>query len=258
MPYKKLLLASVAAVALASAADAGSILIINGASGTSEPGTTSSITTNLSNLHMAVGNTVTVADGLPVSLGAYDQVWDIRFSNAWAITASEQASYLSYLQGGGGMFVMGENSGFMSRNNSIFSLISAAGGGNLSFTSGSSTQDVYAPFDGPNAVSQVTYLAPGWVDGNGSGDWITESGGTGTGVAWGVGDLANATAGALTTIFDVNFMELNAAESSQNLTKNLIGFIEDEVTPEVPLPATLPLALAGFAAFGVVRRRKKA
>ena len=54
----------------------------------------------------------------------------------------------------------------------------------------------------------------------------------GTGVAWGVGDLSNAPDGALTTIFDVNFMQNQwDLPNSQNLTKNLIGFVHgDAVT----------------------------
>lgn len=258
---KKLLIATVSAVALfTSAAMAGPIAIINGASGTSEPGTTSSITTQLTTLHEAVGNGVTVLDTLPADLSIYDQVWDVRFSNTWALTQAEEDDFLAYLQGGGGMFVMGENSGFAARNNSVLSLIEAAGGGTLNFSSVSSTQTVLAPFTGPNAVATVNYAAPGGVDDNGSGDWITTDGVGGTGVAWGVGDLSNALAGALTTIFDVNFMMDTANAESQALTANLIGFIENEVTPPGPRPVSTPaiFALFSLAIAGLIRARKQA
>jgi hypothetical protein len=254
---KKLLLTVAVGALCTSAANAGSILIINGATGTSEPGTTASITTQLSNLHTAAGNTVTVADSIPVSFAGYQQVWDIRFSSTFALSAGDRANYVSYLSGGGGMFVMGENSGFMSRNNSVLALISEAGGGNLSFVTPNSTQTVFSPFTGPNVVNSVTYLAPGGVDGFGSGQWITSDGTNGTGVAWGVGDLSNATAGALTVIFDVNFMQTNANDGSQRLTRNLINFVGGEVGG-VPEPASWAMMLAGFGLVGgAMRRREK-
>lgn len=247
---------------MAGAATAGPVLIINGQAGTSEPGTTSSITEQLQTLHQAVGNVVTISNAIPDDLSAWTQVWDIRFSNAFALTASDITQYTGYLAGGGGMFVMGENSGFMSRNNSVLSLISAAGGGDLSFVTPSASQTVLSPFTGPNAVTSVGYAAPGGVSSAGTGDWISVDGsGRGTGVAWGVGDLANASAGALTTIFDVNFMMLDAGQDSQNLTRNLIGFIGEQVdptpTPGIPEPATWAMMIAGFGMIGVTLRRRR-
>ncbi|MCI2283523.1 PEP-CTERM sorting domain-containing protein [Colwellia sp. MSW7] len=168
-------------------------------------------------------------------------------------------NYLTYLQSGGGMFIMGENSSFTARNNSIFSLINAAGGGSLAFSSNvTSTQTVNAPFTGPNAVTNVTYNAPGGANGHGTGSWITNSGNIGTGIAWGTGDLSNATAGALTTIFDVNFMQTTADLNSQNLTKNLIGFIDTQVNPDptsVPEPSTFAIFLLSM--IGLASRRFK-
>ena len=216
-------------LSVSSFANAGLIAIINGSSLTSETDTTNSITTQLTTLHEATGNTVSVFDLLPVDLSLYNQVWDIRFSNASALTTSEQTDYLSYLQSGGGMFLMGENHNFSTRNNSIFSFIDSAGGGDLAFAGVSSTQTVNAPFNGPNAVTSVNFSSPGGADGKGTGDWITNSGTVGSGIGWGAGDLLNASAGALSVIFDVNFMQTSASLNQQNLTKNLIGFIEEEV-----------------------------
>jgi hypothetical protein len=251
-----LLVGAALASVWASAASAGTILIINGSSTTSETGTTASITTQLTNLHTAVGNVVTVVDSVPVDISSYSQVWDIRFFNAAPITAPVQTQYLNYLAGGGGMFVMGENAGFMTRNNSVLALIAAAGGGNLSFVTPASTQTVFAPFDGPNAVTDVTYLAPGGVNGFGTGQWITANGGSGTGVAWAKGTLANAQAGALTTIFDVNFMQLEANEGSQALTRNLIQFVGGQVNA-VPEPTTWALMILGFGLVGGAMRRSR-
>lgn len=255
-------LAALAAAMASAPVQAQNVLIVNGASGTSEPGTTSSITTQLSTLHTAAGNIVTVADVLPADLSPYRQIWDIRFSNTWALTSSDEAAYLGFLQGGGGVFLMGENSGFMTRNNSIFDLIMQAGGGTVGFGSGSDHQAVCSPFTGPNPVASIDYLAAGYFNGTGTGNWITgptcgaSSGGSG--IAFGVGSLANANAGALTTILDVNFMQTDADANSQALTRNLIGYVGQQVTP-TPEPATMVLVATGLVGvFGVARRRQRA
>jgi hypothetical protein len=99
------------------------------------------------------------------------------------------------------------------------------------------------------------------VDSKGTGDWITKVDGfeRGTGVAFGVGDLTNAQAGALTLIFDVNFMQNQYdLPNSQNLTKNLIGFVGDQVEPPthgVP-DAGATFILVGAALIGLLQIRR--
>jgi len=243
----------VAGLALSGTVSAGPILIINGADQTTEVGTTSALTANLQALHLAVGNTVTIVDSLLADISGYSQVWDVRFFNAAALDSAAQNTYIDYLGNGGGLFLMGENSSFMDRNNSVLELIELLGGGDLGFNSCfDGTQTVHAPFTGPNAVSEVTYAASGCFMDNGTGQWITSraDGSMGSGVAFGVGSLSNAMAGALTTILDVNFM-MNQFDlpNSQELTKNLIGFIGDQVDPgtDIPAPASILLFAAGLA-----------
>lgn len=257
---KRFLATLVATAIFVTPAWAGSILIVNGLSGTSEVGTTTSITDQMTNLHEAVGNTVTVSDGIPIDFTGFDQIWDLRFSNTFALSVTEQQNYVDFMASGGGMFVMGENSGFTARNDSVIDLIALAGGGNLNFAVPTDPQTVNAPFTGPNPVATIDFAAPGGVDSSGTGQFITEDAfGRGTGVAWGVGDLANAQAGALTVVFDVNFMQLNAGADREALAANLVGFVGNEVDPPaIPLPASLPLLLAGLGITGLMSRRQKA
>ena len=249
-----------AALALSafSIVHAGPILIINGLSTTSEVITTTAVTTNLSNLHTLAGNVVTIADSMPVSLAGYSQVWDVRFGTA--LDAAAAAAYTSYLGAGGGLFLMGENSSFMPRNNSILSLISGLGGGSIGFNSCfDGFEVVHAPFNGPNVVPSVNYSASGCFTGTGSGQWITSraDNSIGAGLAFNAGSLSNATNGSLTTILDVNFM-MNTFDlpNSQNLTRNLIAYVGNQVGPnDVPEPGIL--ALAGIAALAAFASRKR-
>jgi hypothetical protein len=198
---------------------------------------------NLSSLQTLAGNIPTISYVVPETLSGFDQIWDIRHN--FAITAGEQAQYVAFLAGGKGMFVVGENDFFVARNNSVLSLIFAAGGGSLTFvtpdldpgTSNQYTQTVQPPFTGPNTIADgnVAYAAPGGVASPGSGQFVTVdgSGGRGTGVAFGPGTLSAALTGALTVIFDVNFMEGPFRSppidqpDSQNLLRNLIQWLDD-------------------------------
>lgn len=252
------MLCSALLLGVVSSAYAGPVLIVSGSSTTSELGTTNAVVDNLSNLHTQAGNVVTIVDGLPTSLVGYSQVWDVRFNfglDAGAITA-----FSDFLGSGGGLFLMGENSSFMERNNSILSLISSLGGGDLGFNACfDGTQTVRDPFNGPNVVSSVSYAAAGCFNNKGSGQWITARAddSTGSGIAFSVGSLSFAPKGALTSILDVNFM-MNSFDlpNSQNFTKNLIQFVGDQVEPPSGVPEPSVLALFGIAALGAFSARR--
>ena len=225
---------------VSGSAVAGNVLIVTGENGTSESSTTAAVVSNLVALHTAVGNAVTSVSDIPVSFAGYSQIWDVRFSNVFGLTSSQQSQYFNFLQGGGGMFLMGENSNFMTRNDSILALISSLGGGNLAFTTSGSVQHVATAFQGPNAIgnNDIAYAAPGGVMSSGTGFYATDDGaGNGAAVAWGVGTLTNALAGALTVVFDVNFM-MNTYDTpdSQNFTGGFKSEVQRRYDESVSVP----------------------
>lgn len=228
-------------------AQADNILIINGASGTSEPGTTADITSNLDSLLQSQGNSTTISDPVPVNLAGFDQIWDIRFSNSLPISAGEESQFLAFLQAGGNMFVMGENAGFATRNNSVISLVAAAGGGSLTFASPASTQNVSASLQNPNTIATVSYDLPGGAAGGGTtagtGEFLSSDGAIGgTAIGFAAGTLTNAPAGALAVAFDVNFMQAAGTGNTGLFLENLTQYVETggdaPATPPVtPIPA---------------------
>lgn len=204
------------------------VLIVNGLSNTSEPTTTANITSNLETLHMAVGNTTVTVDTLPADISSYNEIWDIRFSNTSPLSVVDIASYLTFLQRGGSLFLMGENAGFINRNNSILDFINQAGGGTLAFSVPNDVQDVLPPFNQPNGVNSFAYIAPGGVVDSGTGAWATQAQtGGGSAIYFETGTLANANRGTLTVVFDVNFMQGDPTSTDDNIQffKNLINVV---------------------------------
>jgi hypothetical protein len=148
---RKLILA--AALALANCAWAlpslGPALVVH--DGT--VGLEASVVTALSAKLAAAGYSVSTNVGVPGgSLSANKQIWDVRFNNTTPLTNSDISAYVAYMAAGGSLFVMGENTGFITRDNSIVQLVSAAGGGIINVTTPANLENVQSPFTGPNAV----------------------------------------------------------------------------------------------------------
>jgi hypothetical protein len=160
---------------------------------------------NLSALHIAAGNTVTVSVDLPASLAGYSQVWDLGFR--LGLDAADRAGYVSYLQQGGRLAVFGENEVvFGGRNGDIRQLIADAGGGTVGGLgiNSNSTQTVRAPFDPTGTVASVELLVPGGFDGEGNGSWALAlaDDSLGSGLYFDPGDLVNAPAGKLLSVLE--------------------------------------------------------
>jgi hypothetical protein len=196
------------------------------------------------------------------TLSSYAQIWDVRFNTTTPLNANTIAAYVAYMASSGSLFVMGENTGFLVRDNSIAALILAAGGGNITITTPANVEIVQPPFTGPNALSTVTFLAAAGTSSPGSGGFITkDASGIGAGLVWGPGNMTNAPAGSLMVVFDVNFLDLDADANSQLLTQNMIAYMAAPTVIVTPAPPALLLSLTamlGLAGFAWLRRRARA
>ena len=192
-------------------------------------------------------NIQTTLDTLNADPTAIAQVWDVRITKA--LTAGEKTDYLSYLNNAGGLFLLGEHSGFAIRNDSLLDFILSAGGGAVTMTpSIVQTQYVTESFNGsglivPAVALPITVPAAGTFSAAGNGTFITttEPNGTGngTGVAFGAGSLTNAPTGRLLSYLDVNTFQ--AAHYNSNLAlraivDRMIGFVAGnfQVDPDLP------------------------
>ena len=218
-------------------------------------GISTSISTNLSAKLTDAGFTVTTNVGVPGgSLASYLQIWDVRYNFTTPLSPSDITAYLAYLSGGGSLFVMGENSGFIVRDNSIISLIQQAGGGTITLTSPSGSQIVQPPFTGPNALATITILAGAGTTNPGRGAFIMkDANNAGIGIVYSPGSLTNAPSGSLLVVFDVNFLDTSADANSQNLTRNLIEFLASPVAipPAVP-PVAAPVGTPTLSEWAMI------
>jgi len=159
------------------------------------------------------------------------------------------------LTAGGALFVMGENSSFLTRDNSIPPLITAAGGGMVSvLQTGNSLnlQTVESPFTGPVSLSTVTFAAIGGFSSIGNARYVTlDANNVPGGLVFPPGSLTNAPLGTLIAILDVNFLTASTG-GSQALTDNLIAYLAapTSIAPlplsGTPAPPTLLLVLIGL------------
>ena len=191
------------------------------------PGIEADVIGNLSAKLTAAGYTVTENVGIPGgSLAANKQIWDVRFNNTTPLTGGDITAYVTYLAGGGSLFVMGENTGFATRNASIVSLIQTAGGGTITVVTPANAQTVQAPFTGPTALATITYAAAAGTAATGTLSFITkDASNIGAAILYGPGALSSAPAGSLLIVFDVNFLQAGADANSQALSNNMIQYL---------------------------------
>jgi hypothetical protein len=164
------------------------------------------------NADLSGTNTVTVVNtGVPASLAGYTQIYDVRYSNLPILAVSEQNAYLDFLKAAPGnvLFLMGENSYFLPRNQLICDFIALVGGGTIAAPTSYSfaPETVHPAFAStPNALTTVSFGAGGVVTSSGNGSFATSEAGGGVSLFFNQGTLANAPTGALVVVFDVNFI----------------------------------------------------
>jgi hypothetical protein len=189
-------------------------------------GTEADALANLTSIATSAGFTVTPSVGVPAgSLSAYSQVWDIRFSNTTPVSGADTTAYTTYLNDFGTVFLMGENAAnFMTRDNSIKAFLEGLGSGTIAFTTPANAEEVLFPFDSPNAVSSITFLAANGTSNPGTGEFITRDvNGVGAAIVYETGSLSGAPTGMVYVVFDVNFLLTGADVASHRLTANMAG-----------------------------------
>ncbi|MDP5238063.1 autotransporter outer membrane beta-barrel domain-containing protein [Uliginosibacterium sp. 31-16] len=218
-------LATLGLAATSPAPAAGNVLIYDG--------DYSDVATSLAARQTAAGNTPTVISwsggslaALPASLSGYTQVWDVN--GHLALSTSQETAYLSYIQGGGSLFLMGENTSYgAARNASLISFIATAGGGTLSIVgNGGAAETVSSALQNPTPLTTVSYAASGSFSSPGTGICLTSnSSGTCSAIAFNVGTLSNARNGSLVSVLDINFLESSRIASFQGFIDNLIAYM---------------------------------
>jgi hypothetical protein len=243
-------------LAACSVAGADNILFIEGAEG----GHTYS--DQASNDLITLGHSVTVVQN-PQALNVYqqyDQVWDFRYNTN--MTNQDATDMGAYLQGGGRMLVLGENSGFEgSRNVSLRNWLSQVGAGSI----GSPVQGCSVDFEtttgpggivmNPNPLTGIfdncatTYLQANITQG-----FLVSAGpgGDGSSIGWDYGDISGAPNSRLIADWDIEHWQTDFGNGQQHLqlTENYQVFLS-----RIPAPGAA--GLLGVAGLVAVRRRRQ-
>lgn len=151
-------------------------------------------------------------------LSQYSQLWDLGYASPYITNPDNPTTRLTqYIQSGGALFLLGENSSFQPRDNAIGQFVSSLGGGSgiaegaIDFNY-SRTLTIKNEFLLDNANSQVTFARPGVFTSFGNGTPMTVQGFPFTGelhypaVMWKSGSLTVAPIGAVISILDLNFI----------------------------------------------------
>jgi hypothetical protein len=270
---KELLLVSAVAillcVTLPAQAASGPATIIDVSVTGCDPAHPGAARATLHGLLTTAGYTVTdVTTGVvPGSLSGQEQVWDIRC--VIALIPAETTTYTSYLAGGGSLFLIGENTGYgATRNPSLISYLAALGAGSLTLTSTTNGQLVQPPFTGPDPVTNVAFRAIAGTTTPGTGSFITtDTNGYGGAIVFPPGTLAAAPSGTLMIVWDVNFLDNDAAHTAEEtkLANNMIAYLAapgplGEAVPVLSGWALILLAcaLASLTLFALRSRRQLA
>lgn len=149
---------------------------------------------------------------LTYNLFDYAHLWDIGYASPYVTNPNDPTNRLyQYIQYGGAMFIMGENSNFGARDSSIDDFITNIGGGSVvrgstDYSSSSIEVTVDPTFLLANQNNKVTFARPGTFTSIGNGTPMTTpfTGSEYVAVMWKTGSLNSANAGAIISVLDVN------------------------------------------------------
>lgn len=151
-------------------------------------------------------------DLLTYNLFDYTHLWDIGYASPYTTNPNDPTIRLyQYLQYGGAMFILGENSNFGARDSSIDDFITNIGGGSVvrgttDYSSSSIEVTVDPTFLLANSSNKVTFARPGTFTSIGNGTPMTGPflNSEYVAVMWKTGSLNVANAGSLISVLDVN------------------------------------------------------
>jgi hypothetical protein len=142
-------------------------------------------------------------------MNRFSHIWDLGYRTPMSGAAT--AKYTQYLQDGGALFLLGENTYFNIRNQSICDLVNNLGGGTAGIrydTAGFGTigATTASEFLLANSRADITFYAPNGFTSYGTGTPIANSGIGPPAMMWKTGSLSGARAGALASVLDINFL----------------------------------------------------
>lgn len=161
-----------------------------------------------------------------LDLSQFSQLWDIGYASPYTTNPNNPTTKLySYLQGGGAFFILGENSAFGVRDDTIDTFITGIGGGNITRSSTDYNYVVYATVQSEfliaNSNSSISFSRPGAFISLGSGTPMTAPfSGVYPAVVWKTGSLTGAPTGGITSVLDINFFA--SGTNNSNFIDNVI------------------------------------
>jgi hypothetical protein len=173
----------------------------------------STLAANISARETALGFTPTTITSyssfVSTDISRYAHIWDVGYDTL--ITTAAAAKYKTYLQGGGAMFLLGENGLFVDRDTSLDNFIEVDMGGGSSSISGVNLNAVIpsivaSEFLLSNNDNTVTLNNPGVWTSIGNGTTLVSSGSGIHGAVWKTGSLSQAPTSAICSVLDVNFL----------------------------------------------------
>ena len=152
------------------------------------------------------------SDLLTYNLFDYAHLWDIGYASPYTTNPNDPTTRLyQYLQYGGAMFILGENSNFGARDNAIDDFITNLGGGSVvrsttDYSRSTQNTTVNPQFLLANSNNTVTFARPGTFTSIGNGTAMTSAfvDSEYVAVMWETGSLGGANAGAIISMLDVN------------------------------------------------------